>query len=641
MKQAIFIFCLLGTFGFGQGIWLTSGRTHPELHWSTVSSPHFNIHYHQGLEKIADRALSIAEQSRSTLMKQVGLSDLPKIDITLTAEDEVMNGYAMWSNTIFIWVDQNDAALWLEDQKWLRQVMTHELQHVVFFHAIASPWLPEPWNFTVSGIPGWFVEGLAEYMTEHWRPYRADLSHKIHILQNKTGEMDPHHQGYSKLLYLADRFGDSTIVNIIHYRSKLKTANFKKGFKKYTGISVEQFNEDWRRYMNTYYYGYRAQKETIEEVGRVVSLPMKEEYGLEVAPDSMRIAVVSRLDKDHLDQSLMIATRDTTKKKTGALKKVLKKIHRKNQKKKKKSPLKWKTEELDYGRIHPTLSWSPDGKKLAYAKFHYGVKQSLVWDLRLADLSGKKPKFRWITRGGRALHPDWSPAGDRLVYVRHERNISNLMTVNPESGDQDTLTHFTEDTQILTPRWSPDGNRIAMALSGADGNLDIAVLDLATGNLQRITHSPKAEYSPVWHPDGTHITYTSHAGNDSLDSAPNLFTVDLSSGKSLRNTDVGDAVWSVQWTPGDSTVLATTLSDPDTVRLVKVDPHRRSTTLPLRIRPAFSRWQNHHPPDTLTAFDPTTPVGNMSRESYRFYQHPRHLASLVFPYLSGNGLFGT
>ncbi|NOZ74284.1 MAG: hypothetical protein GXO90_02760 [FCB group bacterium] len=436
MKKTILLLVWLGVYVSGQGIWLTSGRTHPELRWSTISSEHFNIHYHQGLEAIAEKALSIAEQSRPTLMEQVGLTDLPKIDITLTAEDEVMNGYAMWSNTIFIWVDQNDAALWLEDQKWLYQVMTHELQHVVFFNALASPWLPEPWNYAVSGTPGWFVEGLAEYMTEHWRPYRADLSHKIHILRNNVQEMNPHHDGYSKLLYLADRFSDSTIVKIIQYRTKLKTANFKKGFKKYTGISVKQFNEDWRRQMNTYYYGYRAQKETIEEVGQVVSLPMKEQYGFAVSPDSMRIAIVSRLDKDHLDQSLVIATRDTSKKKPGGLEKLLGKFKKKADEKPKKSPLVWKTEEIDYGRIQGTLSWSPDGKKVAYAKYHYGVRQSLVWDLRVADFSGKKPEFHWITHSGRALHPDWSPDGKRLVYVLHNRNVSNLITVdNGRPGD--------------------------------------------------------------------------------------------------------------------------------------------------------------------------------------------------------------
>ena len=33
-------------------------------------------------------------------------------------------------------------------------------------------------------LPAWVAEGVAEYMTESWRPYRADLEHKRHIIIN-------------------------------------------------------------------------------------------------------------------------------------------------------------------------------------------------------------------------------------------------------------------------------------------------------------------------------------------------------------------------------------------------------------------------------------------------------------------------
>ena len=96
-----------------------------------------------------------------------------------------MNGFAMPTYQTFIWVDQNDAAIWLEKGKWLEQVLAHELQHIVLFHKIKT-WMPQPLGYLFSGLPGWAVEGLAEYETESWRPYRADLSHKRHILKNTT-----------------------------------------------------------------------------------------------------------------------------------------------------------------------------------------------------------------------------------------------------------------------------------------------------------------------------------------------------------------------------------------------------------------------------------------------------------------------
>ena len=639
MKRIIVLFTFFSLM-FAQGTWMVSGRTHPELHWSTLSSDHFNIHYHQGLEGIAKKGLSIAEQCEPILMKQLDLKSMPKVDITFTAEDEIMNGFALWTNTIFIWVDQNDAALWLEDQKWLYQVVAHELQHVVFFNAQRSSWLPDPWNYLFSGTPGWFVEGLAEYMTEHWRPYRADLSHKVHFLKDEAANMDPHHDGYSKLLYLADRFGDSTIVKIIHYRTNLKTADFKKAFKKFTGISVSQFNEDWRRQMNTYYYGYRAQKEAIEEVGKTVPFPVKEQNSFKMAPDSNRIAIISKRSSDQFDQSLMIATRDTSKPKPGFFSKIKKKAKDKKEKKPKKKKVRWKTKEVDYGRFHTTMSWSPDGEKLAYAKYHYGKDQSLVWDIREADFSGKKPKFRWLTTSGRALHPAWSPDGSTLVYVEHRLSVSNLMTMNVESGDEQKLTNFTKDTQIMDPRWSPDGQRIAMALAGPDGKLDIAVLNIASGAIQKVTAHEEADYQPVWNLDGSHITYTSHFGADSLNSAPNLFTVDLSTGNSIRNTDVGDAIWSLQRTPKDSTILATTLPDLDSVRVVEVDPNRAAHTERLSLRTHYTEWQTHHPTTLLTGIDPSKPIEPVTNGRYKPFRNLHPMMYLALPYLDGRGVFG-
>lgn len=137
------------TCGYGQGTWQWSGRVHPELEWHTLETDHFNIHYHSGLDSIARQGAAIAEQARPTLMEQMNLDTLPRIDVIFTSEDEIMNGYAMWTNMTFIWVDQNDVAVWLEDTKWLPQVLTHELQHIVYFNAIQSKWLPQPWHFFI------------------------------------------------------------------------------------------------------------------------------------------------------------------------------------------------------------------------------------------------------------------------------------------------------------------------------------------------------------------------------------------------------------------------------------------------------------------------------------------------------------
>ena len=298
--------------------WAMSGRVHSELKWYTIKTENFNVHYHKEIEEIAKIGANISEEVLPPLLKQLDMDDISRINIIFTAEDEVMNGFAMFNNSTFIWVDQNDAAIWLENGKWLEQVITHELQHIVYFNKVKT-WLPEPYSLMKSKTPGWFVEGIAEYYTENWRPYRAEISHKYHVLKNSTSDMDPHHDGYSKIKLIAETYGDSSIVKLLEHRTKLKLFDFEKAFKHATGTSVNEFNDLWRRVMNTYYYGLRAQKETYEDSGELTKLPISKlsslTAGFKFSVDSLHIAMIGKENDNNRYSSLIIASLDTTKSK--------------------------------------------------------------------------------------------------------------------------------------------------------------------------------------------------------------------------------------------------------------------------------------------------------------------------------------
>ncbi len=621
--------------------WQWTGRTHGELDWTTIETEHFRIHHHQGIEDIALEGASMAEQVRPTLLKQLDMESIPIIDIIFTTEDEIMNGFALWTYTTFIWVDQNDAAIWLEDEKWLYQVLSHELQHIIFFHKVKT-WMPEPWSFLLSKIPGWVVEGLAEYETERWRPYRADISHKFHVLKNKMDKMDPHHDGYSKLLYWSEKYGDSTIVSTLAERNSFSLINFPNAFKKHTGVMVEEFNEDWRRHMNTYYYGYRAQKEAIEEIGKVVTLPVKKVAGFSFHQDSTQIAISGLDDEGQWDMSLFVLQRDTTKerkqrekrqeamekdkdKEPGFFAKLFSKDKKDDKKKKKPKPIViWDKNEVDYGKFHAYLNWSPDGRKLAYAKYHFGEYQSMINDIKVYDLD--KEESTWLTHSKRATYPDWSPDGNQIVYVTHENSVANLFLMNSDGTDQQQITQYDYDTQIVNPHFSPDGNSIVFALADQQANLDLHILDLASGEVSRLTDNPAADYNPVWHPGGDFVSYTSHAG-----STPNIHTVNITTGESKQVSDVGDAVWVAQWSPVDSTIMARTLPDVDTVRIVNVNPHREITTKELVLRNHYTDWRSAGPEFLLEDIHPKKDVNIVETHDYTPLLGIKHMTTLVLP----------
>ena len=633
MKNLPFLILTLFAIGSAQNTAMFSGRAHPELRWQTISTKHFNVHYHQGIEEIANEGAILAEHYRPTLLVQMDVDTIPKIDIIFTTEDEIMNGFAMWTYQTFIWVDQNDAAIWLEKGKWLEQVLAHELQHIVLLHKTKS-WLPEPMGQLLSGMPGWLVEGTAEYETESWRPYRADLSHKAHVLRNKMDTMDPHHDGFSKMLYWADRFGDSTIAQTLEYRNTFNVFRFAEGFKKTTGISVKQFNEDWRRYMNTYYYGYRSQKETYKEIGEVISFPLKKVQSAMFYKDSSQIAILGRLDKDRRDVSLIIANRDTTKEKKRLIKweKAIDKLKEKEKKTKKdslaikkkyKEKILWDKNEVDYGQFHGRMSWSFNGNKLAYAKYHFGENQSLVYDIKIYDKN--LGKHFWLTDSKRATYPIWLDS-NKVAYVSHYNSVSNIFISSLDQKEVENLTGFTKNTQITFLAISPDQRQIAFAMNPENGNMDIYIIDLESKAITRLTDNSMADIMPVWHPDNKSISYTSNANG-----VPNIYTVDLNTKKIIANTDAGDGIWTHQWMPKDSVLLATSLGDIDSVRLIKVDPFRTSDTTPLSLRDNYTSWLEAGPDVSFVNNKPGKVPDISKPEKYKFIKHMRPFGTVFLP----------
>ena len=110
-----------------------------------------------------------------------------------------------------------------------------------------------------------------------------------------------------------------------------------------------------------------------------------------------------------------------------------------------------------------------------------------------------------------ASDPQISPDGAQVAYVRRSNDImtdrarSTIWLVDTRTGAQSPLvagsgSHF-------SPRWSPDGKRLAYVSSAEGSSPQLFVRWMATGQTARITGLPDSPNALAWSPDGRRIAY--------------------------------------------------------------------------------------------------------------------------------------
>ena len=112
-----------------------------------------------------------------------------------------------------------------------------------------------------------------------------------------------------------------------------------------------------------------------------------------------------------------------------------------------------------------------------------------------------------------ATDPQISPDGRTIAYVRKSNDImtdrarSTIWLVDVASGQQRPLVAGS------SPRWSPDGGRLAYVGNG-EGGTQLYVRWMSAGESARITGLPDSPDSIVWSPDGRRIAYSMFVPDD-------------------------------------------------------------------------------------------------------------------------------
>ena len=130
------------------------------------------------------------------------------------------------------------------------------------------------------------------------------------------------------------------------------------------------------------------------------------------------------------------------------------------------------------------------------------------------------------------MSPAWSPDSRQLAYVSFEGNQSSIFVQTLRTGNRFKVS--SKPGINGAPSFSPDGRKLVVTLGGAEGNLDIYVLDINSRRTTRLTTHRAIDTEGTWSPDGRYIYFTSDRSG-----GPQIYRISANGGTPERVTFEG------------------------------------------------------------------------------------------------------
>ena len=182
------------------------------------------------------------------------------------------------------------------------------------------------------------------------------------------------------------------------------------------------------------------------------------------------------------------------------------------------------------GAVNVEPRFSPDGKRIAFVSTSYH-KHFHIFIGQFAD--GELTDIKRLTGGTRSdlsryyysefdheISPAWSPDGSEIIFVSNRGHVygtGGFWRMKAEPGAAAREIHYEETTWKARPDFSPDGKRIVYASYLGQQWHQLWVMPSAGGDPFPLSYGDFDNVSPRWSPDGARIAFISNRnGNTSL-----------------------------------------------------------------------------------------------------------------------------
>ncbi len=368
---------------------------------------------------------------------------------------------------------------------------------------------------SISKMPLWFVEGMAEFLTlgpddpftAMWM--RDAVLNKIPTVSDLDNpEFFPYRYGDALLAYISGKWGDKKIAELL--TTAAFVGNIDDGIDTLFHVSTDSLSKMWAQSLHDQYDSLKSITKRPPDYGKKI---ISQDNGGEIniapvlSPDGKNLAFFSSKNLFAIDLFLADAQ-------TGKIKRTIL-----------KTELDPHLESLEF--INSTGAWNPDGTKFIFPAVTKG--RPILSIINISD--GNIEKEKRFKNLGEILNPSWSPDGRYVVFSGIKGGLTDLFIYDLQTDSLKKITNdaFTE----IQPVWSPDGKRIAFVTDRFTTNLKdldigkytLALLNPDDGSITEIKTFDKVKnINPQWSNDGKSIYFLSDPQG-----ITNLYKIDLDS----------------------------------------------------------------------------------------------------------------
>jgi len=149
-----------------------ANRYDPRLRFRTLRTEHFDVHFHQGEQAMAERLAAIVERVRTRFAPAFGVAR-GRVHVILVDQTDLSNGFATpfpYDTIEITAVPPAAETLIGNSTDWLEIVFTHEYTHILhldrsrsFMNGVRAIFGRAPLVFPNAYLPIWQIEGLAVF----------------------------------------------------------------------------------------------------------------------------------------------------------------------------------------------------------------------------------------------------------------------------------------------------------------------------------------------------------------------------------------------------------------------------------------------------------------------------------------------